>query len=402
MSELPILVLQKDLARLIRSGHPWVFADAISVPAGLTTGSAAELRTARGGFLARGLYEADSPIAFRIWTLNNNRRPSNALLRERLKQAGRLRRAVVPFNTDAYRLVNGEGDRLPGLVVDIYANTAVVQLDSAALRPLLPALSEGLRAVRPEIEHVLLREFHEPGEAKAQGGQAAPRLEALWGELPDGPIIVQEHGIRMEADLQQGHKTGLYLDQRENRKRIGELAGGKRVLNLFSYTGGFSLAAALGGASQVVTVDSSEPAIEAARRNFEQNGLNSDDPAYDFVAADVFELLGDSRYRQGFDMVVLDPPSLAPSSRARERALSAYRNLNAGALEAVAPGGFLFTASCSSHVDAEDLRQAITAGAVHAKRRVRIVEQRGAGADHPTLPAFPEGDYLQAFLVWVE
>lgn len=391
---LPQATLRKDLADRIRGGHPWVYADALSLPPALRAGQAVDLFDQRGRFLARGLADPASPIALRIWTLDPEEAIDAALLAARLKSAWALRRACVDLDrSDAYRLLHGEGDRAPGLVCDRYGDTAVVQLDGPSAEPLLPALAEALPRLVPGIRCLLRRR-----RGGGSGGAAA--LEAIVGTVPDGPWTVRENGLRFEVDVARGQKTGLYLDQRENRRRVGALAAGRRVLNLHAYTGGFSVAAALGGAASVLMVDLSVPALEAARRNFRLNGLDPEAPGWRFVAAEAGQFLAECR--DSFDLVVLDPPSMAPSQAARPRALAAYRHLNALALARLAPRGWLFSASCSSHVTAADLVEALGEGARRAGRALRIVERLGAGPDHPTLPAFPEGDYLHALLAFVD
>lgn len=378
-----IAVLRKPLEQAIRQGHPWVFDAALGLPPGLGTGASVDLHDSRGRFLARGLFDADSPIALRLWT----RRPDEAidaqLLRRRLRQAAALRRPLIDRATvDAWRLVHGEGDGLPGLVVDRYGDTAVIKADTTAVAGLLEPLAAALMDAHPELSRVVER-------------QADGRLRAWAGDLPAGPFSIREHGLVLEADLERGHKTGLYLDQRENRRRVGRLAAGRRVLNLFSYSGGFSVAAALGGAGQVCSVDIAAPALEAARRNFALSGLNPEDRAYSFVQGDCLDFLsGDQR---PWDLIVLDPPSMAPSAAARPKALGQYRMLNQRCLERLSPGGILVSCSCSSHVGAADLRTLLAEAAAQAGRELRLFDLRGPGPDHPSLPGFPEGDYLQ---VW--
>ncbi|MCB0214989.1 MAG: class I SAM-dependent rRNA methyltransferase [Chloroflexi bacterium] len=388
-SGLPVVQLRRDLARALRAGHPWLFADALAAPMGLAAGSVVEVHDARGNWLARGIYDPDSPIAVRVWSLDRDEPLDASLLRRRLRGAAALRRSLLaPTDTDAYRLAHGEGDRLPGLICDIYADTAVIQLDSPALAPWLTAAAQAIGELLPGLARIALREARQP----EPGG---PRW--LVGEAPAERLVVREHGMLLEADVEQGHKTGLYLDQRESRRRIRELAAGRRVLNTFAYTGAFSVAAALGGAASVTTLDQAAPAVEAARRNFALNGLDPD--AYRFIGGDAFAFLAEDA--EHYDLVIVDPPSMAASRANLDRALSAYRRLNIDALHRCAPGALLLSASCSSHVSADQLRGILAEAGARAGRSLRILEARGAGPDHPTLPAFPEGDYLHAFLVHV-
>ena len=383
MSSPPVAVLRKDLATTIRQGHPWVFDGAVSVPAGMATGQVVDLHDGRGRFLARGLYDPQSPIALRLWTRDPLQPIDASLLRERVRQAAALRRATVDrAASDAWRLAHGEADGLPALVADRYGPVAVLRCDSPAVHGLRAAFAAALMAQWPDLKAVVER-------------QADGQLLAWEGSAPDGPLVVAEHGLRLEADLRLGHKTGLYLDQRENRRRVGRLAAGRRVLNLYSYTGGFSVAAALGGATRVDSVAVAAPALAAAGRNFALNGLPPDSSSYGFHAMDALDFLESERGPWG--LIIADPPSMAPSAESRPRALAAYGRLARLCLERLAPGGILVSCSCSSHIAAAALRGVLAEAATQAGRPLRLFALHGAGPDHPVLPAFPEGDYLQAW-----
>lgn len=383
MSSPPVAVLRKDLATTIRQGHPWVFDGAVSVPAGMATGQVVDLHDGRGRFLARGLYDPQSPIALRLWTRDPLQPIDASLLRERVRQAAALRRATVDrAASDAWRLAHGEADGLPALVADRYGPVAVLRCDSPAVHGLRAAFAAALMAQWPDLKAVVER-------------QADGQLLAWAGSAPDGPLVVAEHGLRLEADLRLGHKTGLYLDQRENRRRVGRLAAGRRVLNLYSYTGGFSVAAALGGATRVDSVDVAAPALAAASRNFALNGLPPDSSSYSFHAKDALDFLESER--GPWDLIIADPPSMAPSAESRPKALAAYGRLARLCLERLAPGGILVSCSCSSHIAAAALRGVLAEAATQAGRPLRLFALHGAGPDHPVLPAFPEGDYLQAW-----
>lgn len=383
MTSPPVAVLRKDLATTIRQGHPWVFDGAVSVPAGMATGQVVDLHDGRGRFLARGLYDPQSPIALRLWTRDPLQPIDTSLLRERVRQAAALRRATVDrAASDAWRLAHGEADGLPALVADRYGPVAVLRCDSPAVHGLRAAFAAALMAQWPDLKAVVER-------------QADGQLLAWEGRAPDGPLVVAEHGLRLEADLRLGHKTGLYLDQRENRRRVGRLAAGRRVLNLYSYTGGFSVAAALGGATRVDSVDVAAPALAAAGRNFALNGLPPDSSSYGFHAMDALDFLESER--GPWDLIIADPPSMAPSAESRPRALAAYGRLARLCLERLAPGGILVSCSCSSHIAAAALRGVLAEAATQAGRPLRLFALHGAGPDHPVLPAFPEGDYLQAW-----
>ena len=347
---------------------------------------------ARGRFVARGLADPGSPIAVRVWTTNEAEPLDAALVRRRVEAAWALREAAVDrADTDAFRLLHGEGDRLPGLVCDLYGHSAVLRVEGPAGR-LIDPVASAVKAVVPDLRRLVLRRA-------GRGAEDAPATH-LFGAPTDRPGQVREHGMRLEVDLARGHKTGLYLDQRENRALVGRLAAGRRTLDAFAYTGGFGLAAALGGATHVTLVETAAPAIEAARRNAAANGLDPSGAGLRFVTADAFDFLADDGGT--YDLVVLDPPSMAHSAATLERALGAYRRLNTLALARLAPGGILVTASCSSHVREGHLVEVLRDAAVSSRRAVRILEHRGAGPDHPVLPAFPEGRYLKVLVAWVE
>ena len=375
--------LKKDLARHVRAGHPWIWRDALA-PSEAGTGEVVDVLGSDGKFLARGLHDAGSPIAVRVWTLDPGEALDEPLIRRRIAEALAARRGAIDAReTDAFRWVNGEGDFMPGVVIDLYAGVAVVRFDGDAARRLRPwvvaAIVEHGRALG--VTHVLERE-------------RGARGEPLHGGEPPSPVEIREAGVRFAVDVARGQKTGTFLDQRENRRAIRPYAAGMEVANLFAYTGGFSVHAALAGANRVVSVDVAAAALEAAQCHFALNGI--DPGRHEFVAEDAFAWL--ERERRSFGLVVVDPPSFAPSEKAVPKALAAYRDLFAGALAVVAPGGVLAAASCSSHVNGEALLGALRDAAVKAGRVLRVLEVRGQPADHPSLPAFPEGRYLKMIL----
>jgi 23S rRNA (cytosine1962-C5)-methyltransferase len=380
------LRLKKPLERVIAAGHPWVYRDAVvgEVP---PPGTVVTLLDKRGRFLARGYAEA-GPLAARLVTTRDEPL-DGGLLARRLRQAAALRSRVVPADTDAYRLVHGEGDRVPGVVVDVYGPHAVLQLDGRGITAwrdtLLPPLLEvlGARGVRA---------LHE-----RRGPRGGRTLHTLHGTAPDGPLQVRERGMVLLVDLAHGQKTGLFLDHRDTRRRVRGLAQGLRVLNLYGYTGGFSVAAGLGGAVEVTTVDQAAPALALADETWRANGLPAE--PHRSVAADVRAHL-EALQRQGltFDLVVADPPSFAPRQDALPAALSSYRALHQACLALLAPGGLYLAASCSSHVDHAAFEGTLRDGAQAARRVVQVLWRGGAGADHPRLAAFPEGDYLKVVL----
>lgn len=391
MARPSTVTLRRNLARAIRAGHPWLYSDALVVTPGTRTGEVVSVLDRRGRVIGRGLFDAESPITVRIWSTRRNEPVDAALLAARVRSAAALRRATIdPQETTGYRLLHGEGDLVPGIVCDVYGSTAVLRYDTPSVEALEPALCSALLENLPELDRIVRKE----------GPRGEAVVRTLHGPPLESAIVIREHGVLFESEPRLGHKTGFYVDQRDNRLRVRALARGRRALNLFSYTGGFSVTAALGGAREVTSVDVSAPALEAARRNFALNGLDPADPRWRFEATDAFAFLEQST--DTYDLVVLDPPSMAPSAAALERGLAAYRRANELALARLAPDGLLVTASCSSHVTEQHLVDVLRDAAMGASRRVRIIERRGAGTDHPTLPAFPEGRYLNVLFAFVE
>jgi len=308
----------------------------------------------------------------------------------RVDAALALRSAVVPRGTDAYRVLNGEGDRLPGIVVDRYGGVLVVQLLTAGAARLGPALLEAL------VARLAPRTVYErsEGSVRAEEGLGGAR-GVLWGDEPPATLEVREHGMRLLADVVRGQKTGMFLDQRENRARVRALARDARVLDAFAYTGGFAVAAGLGGARAVVSVDTSRSALALAEQAWLLNGLEAD--AATWVEGDVFDWLRAGR--DLFELIVLDPPPFARRRRDRDAALRGYRDLNLQALRRLAPGGWLLTCSCSQHLDRGSFREVVAHAAGAAGRPAQVVAEPGHAPDHPTALAHPEGEYLKALLL---
>jgi len=360
-------------------------------PARLDAGAVVELADGRGQFLGRGLWDPESPIAVRIHEREAGRALDVASFMRRLDAAFSLRaRLFEGSDTDAYRLVNGEGDRVPALVIDRYGDAAVLRLDGGALEswiePLQGALARLLGTYGVRSAGLRLGR-----DARAAG---SAMITHLWGPPIAERKMVREHGMKLEVDLHFGHKTGAFLDQRENRARVRGLAKGKgRVLNLFSYTGGFSIAAALGGAGHVTSVDTAGPAHASAQRSFRENGL--DPTKHSFVTADAFAYLEAAEKRgDRFDLVISDPPSFAPSEKAKPRAMTSYRRLHRACAAVLGEGAVFCAASCSSHIDTGDFLATLDDGSL-GRSDLRLVALLGQPEDHPALPAWPEGRYLK-------
>jgi 23S rRNA (cytosine1962-C5)-methyltransferase len=389
---MPSVVVPDRLTSHVAAGHPWLYADAVP---GLRaeTGALVTLLGQGRKPIGQALHDADSPIALRVLTTRRGETAGPDLWRRRVEDAWSLRQNTLDLRTtDAFRVLHGEGDRLPGVVVDHYAGFLVLKLDTPAWLPHLPDLTAALEQV-----------IHPRGIffKGISGEREASDPHTLAGAEPPPHIAVREHGMRLEVDVRRGQKTGLFLDQRENRALVRQVARGRRVLNLFSYTGGFSLAAALGGATHVTSVDLAKGAVEGARQNFRANDL--DLAAHGFVAADAFEhLAACAAAREQFDLVIVDPPSFAPRKQALRAAESAYTKLNAAAIRQVVPGGLVACASCSSHITTDMFLKILREAARVARRALRVLEIRQEPADHPTPLHFPEGRYLKFVLAVAE
>jgi 23S rRNA (cytosine1962-C5)-methyltransferase len=378
MSRPIALVLRKDLSRTLRQGHPWVFREALDPRPGIAPGEIVAVVDKHGREVAFGFWDAQGPIAVRVLDLVPVEDPA-ALVRRRLQTALAMRRARIDLTkTNAFRWVHGEADRLPGIHVDVYADVASVRYDGAGSRAFyaeLPNLLATCTADLP-LRKVLDR------DARAQHGEE---------------IEIVENGVRFIVDLGRGQKGGLFLDQRDNRLAIALRARKKSLLNLFGYTAGFSIHAACAGATRTDTVDIAKPAMAAARRNFERNGLDLANAG--LHASDAFAFLEKAiEQHETWDIVISDPPSFAPSKNSVASARRSYLRLHRLAAQVVNPGGLLLAASCSSHLARDEFLTLVKTGVHQAGRRFVLETYSGAGLDHPTLPVFPEGDYLKCAL----
>lgn len=375
------VAITKAAAAAVGAGHPWIWAKQVAEVRGDPAAGDLVAVTYRAARIAVGYFDPGAAIRVRVLSQVSQvaGRDDRDRLAERIAGAMAIRaRDDRLAGSEALRLVHGENDYAPGLVIDRYGPALVARYDGAGAaalwRRLEPRLVELAGAAGFEASGVYVR------------GRGV-----IAGAVDVDGLTVREGGAVYEVDLLRGHKTGLFLDQRPNRERVGRLAAGASVLNLFGYTGGFSIHAHLGGARRVVTVDSAAPAIEAARRNIAASGL--DLAAHELICGDVFAYL---RSRPGrFDIVVCDPPSFAPSRKSVPRAEKAYRTLNQLAAAAVRRGGLLITASCSSHIDRRRFDRLVAEGLAGARRSGQIIAQGGPGPDHPGRPGFPEGDYLE-------
>lgn len=387
------LQLRKDVRSSLEAGHPWIYGDALH-RAGERPGELVRVVDRDARTLAIGFVDEGS-IGVRVL----GRKKSDVagdLVRARLAQALAARAPFLDEATTAFRWVHGEADRLPGLVVDLYGAYAVARADSLGAERFYfgaddAAFTAALTAVRPGLRGVLVR----------KGRQESKSARLAFGEVPAAPIPILEHGMTLLVDLHHGQKTGLFLDHRASRRRVRELSRGREVLNLYGYTGGFSIAAGLGGATRVETVDVAVPALELARASWAANGLP--EGAHETHAEDVPTFLGAAREAgRSWDLIVADPPSFAPNEASVPNAMRSYRALHRACLRLLRPGGLYLAASCSSHVGPERFDRTLREATPKVPRHVRVLERWGGGADHPRLTAFPEGDYLKCVLLSVD
>lgn len=369
--------------------HPWLFSGAVASREGDGSDGRAEVVDSGGTVRAHGSYSPESQILARLWTFDG-RVPDAALFLERFEAARRLREAVLPPETTGFRAINSEGDLCPGALLDIYGDTAVLEL-----------LTEGVEKWEADLTDAV-NELFQParlvtrksGSDRDRGSIAQPTTHNL--QLTTPLVSFTENGLRFSADVSSGQKTGFFLDQRDNRARLRTLSPGRTVLNLFSYTGAFSVAALAGGASRAVDVDSSEPALALAREHRRANGFPSEEA--DFVRADVFEdLRRRAQAGERWDIVVCDPPAFAKKRGDVERAARGYKDVNRLAMTLVRPGGWLLTCSCSGQIGPDLFQKIVFSASLEAVRSFAVAARQGAGADHPVSLDCPEGEYLKGF-----
>lgn len=392
----PAVILRADRDKSLLRRHPWVFSGAVECIDGKpASGDTVAVRDAAGGFLAWAAYNPNSQIVARVWSWNEKDVIDKAFFHNRIANALAARRTLgLENDSNGMRLIHGESDGLPGLIVDQYGNVLVMQLGSAGPEHWRDTFADILQEL---CSPVCIYERSDSDGRELEGLPA--RNGVVRGTLP-GKVEVTENGIRFAVDVATGQKTGFYLDQRDNRALTGTLATDRDVLNCFCYTGGFSLYALRGGAKSVLSIDSSQEALQLAQGNVELNGL--DVGKAEWQCADVFEALRKLRdQNKKFDLIVLDPPKFAPTAAFAEKASRAYKDINLLAFKLLRSGGLLFTYSCSGGIS-DDLFQKIIAGAaLDAGVDAQIVKKLHAAADHPVLLSFPEGAYLKGLVLRV-
>jgi len=383
------LILKPGREKSLKRRHPWVFSGAVAKVQGSPgPGETVGVWSATGEFLAVAAYSPESQIVARVWDWEE-RAIDGAFFRERIERATGQRRALMG-EVGAMRLIHAESDGLPGIVADRYGDTAVLQLNSAGAEHWRETIADALHATDG-----ITRVWERSDADVRQLEGLRPVTALLRGAPVSDRIVIDEEGVRFGIDLEQGHKTGFYLDQRDNRQQLRALAAGRDVLDCFCYSGGFALNALAGGASSAVAVDSSAEALALARGNAELNQL----PQPEWLQGDVFEVLRKFRdSRRSFDLVVLDPPKFAPTAAHAEKAARAYKDINLLAFKLLRPGGLLMTFSCSGGVTAELFQKIIAGAALDAGVDAQVVAHLGAAADHPMALNFPEGEYLKGLI----
>ncbi len=401
---MPALILKPGREKSLLRRHPWVFSGAVErVEGEPAPGATVEVRSARGDFLARAAYSPASQIRARVWTFDPDEAVDADFLRRRIHLSLATRHSLdIEGQTNALRLVHAESDGLPGLIVDRYADVLVAQFLTAGAEHWRETLADIL------LEETRLKDLYERSDADVRALEGlAPRSGPLRGsinhpQLTTHPLTITEHGLQFKVDIAGGHKTGFYLDQRDNRRRVRQLAAGRDVLDCFCYTGGFSVNALAGGAKSVLSVDASAEALALCRENAALN----DDPAHSSLLPrhttleeDVFQLLRKFRDEaRSFDLIVLDPPKFAPTAAQAEKAARGYKDINLLAFKLLRPGGLLVTFSCSGGVDAALFQKIVAAAALDAGVEAQILERLSQAADHPVSLNFPEGAYLKGLV----
>ncbi|MEC9071964.1 MAG: class I SAM-dependent rRNA methyltransferase [Myxococcota bacterium] len=387
------LALARDLVRSLRRGHPWVFRDALKRPPSGAPGDIAELSDKRGKVVARGYVDTSSALSFRACTAAPREALDDAWAHGRFKAAWDLREMIrASGETTGYRLFAGEGDSLPGLVCDLYGSTAVIRLDGPA--------AEGFWCAEGVADWLQTHGGITTAYQRLRT-RGEPEGRLLCGPLPDGPVPFVENGLHFTADIQRGQKTGFFLDQRDNRARVGALCRDRTVLNMFGYTGGFSVYAAAGGATHVTTVDVARPALEATAHHMALNQIPT--ARHEESPADAFEFLAESaREKRRWDVVILDPPAFAPNQKSIPQATSAYQRLIGAGAAVTQENGWLVAASCSSHIGMEAFVTICQDGVGQARKTARVVGSWHQAMDHPWPLAFPDFRYLKAILMRIE
>ncbi|BEO03455.1 23S rRNA (cytosine(1962)-C(5))-methyltransferase RlmI [Serratia marcescens] len=387
------LFLAKGREKSLLRRHPWVFSGAVQRVEGKAhSGETIDILDSQGKWLARGAYSPESQIRARVWTFQQNEEINIDFFIRRLQQAQSWRDWVAQRDgLDGYRLIAGESDGLPGITIDRFQNFLVLQLLSAGAEYQRPALLSALQHCYPECS------IYDRSDVAVRKKEGLPLAQGpVLGDLPPELLPITEHGMKLLVDIQQGHKTGFYLDQRDSRLAARNYSAGRRVLNCFSYTGAFAVSALMGGCAQVISVDTSQAALDIARQNVELNKLDLNKA--EFVRDDVFQLLRNYRTQgEKFDLIIMDPPKFVENKNQLASACRGYKDINMLALQLLNPGGILLSFSCSGLMPTDLFQKILADAAVDAGRDVQFIEQFRQAADHPVIATYPEGLYLKGF-----
>lgn len=387
------LFLAKGREKSLLRRHPWVFSGAVQRVEGKAhSGETIDILDSQGKWLARGAYSPESQISARVWTFQQDEEINIDFFIRRLQQAQSWRDWVAQRDgLDGYRLIAGESDGLPGITIDRFQNFLVLQLLSAGAEYQRPALLSALQHCYPECS------IYDRSDVAVRKKEGLPLAQGpVLGDLPPELLPITEHGMKLLVDIQQGHKTGFYLDQRDSRLAARNYSAGRRVLNCFSYTGAFAVSALMGGCEQVISVDTSQAALDIAKQNVELNKLDLSKAK--FVRDDVFQLLRNYRAQgEKFDLIVMDPPKFVENKNQLASACRGYKDINMLALQLLNPGGILLSFSCSGLMPTDLFQKILADAAVDAGRDVQFIEQFRQAADHPVIATYPEGLYLKGF-----
>ncbi|WP_156292943.1 23S rRNA (cytosine(1962)-C(5))-methyltransferase RlmI [Serratia oryzae] len=387
------LFLTKGREKSLLRRHPWVFSGAVQrIEGKALSGETIDILDSQGKWLARGAYSPESQIRARVWTFQHDEEIDIAFFIRRLQQAQNWRDWVAKRDgLDGYRLIAGESDGMPGITIDRFQNFLVLQLLSAGAEYQRAALISALQHCYPECA------IYDRSDVAVRKKEGLPLAQGqILGDLPPALLPITEHGMKLLVDIQQGHKTGFYLDQRDSRLAARNYSAGRRVLNCFSYTGAFAVAALMGGCTQVISVDTSQAALDIAKQNVELNQL--DLSKAEFVRDDVFQLLRNYRTQgEKFDLIIMDPPKFVENKNQLASACRGYKDINMLALQLLNPGGILLSFSCSGLMPTDLFQKILADAAVDAGRDVQFIEQFRQAADHPVIATYPEGLYLKGF-----
>ena len=395
---MPFITLKPGREKSLLRHHPWVFSGAIANIDGTpAAGETVEVRSASGQFLARAAFSPASQIRLRVWSFNPDEQVDVHFFRQRISRAISTRSQILFKETgehrdEAFRLVHAESDGLPGLIVDRYADTLVLQSLTTGSEYWKDTLADLM------LELTGLTKIYERSDADVRELEGlSPKTGPLRGSISSSPITINENGLKFIVNLASGHKTGFYLDQRYNRRVVRDLCNGRDVLDCFCYTGGFTVNALAGGAASVLSVDASGDALALCNENISLNSLPAS--CHSVLEGDVFQLLRKFRDEaRSFDLIVLDPPKFAPTAAQAEKASRGYKDINLLAFKLLRPGGILVTFSCSGGIDADLFQKIIASAALDAGVEAQIVQHLSQASDHPVALNFPEGTYLKGLI----